>query len=163
VLAAAAAASCSTDSSGTPPGSATGGQSTGGQQGTTGGISATGGSPNSGSGGGAPRRCNDVAACGGDVVGEWVVKSSCLEFTGEMDVSLSSLGCKTVQITGSLTTTGGLITKADGTFVDNTKTTGSASFPLPAACLEHLPGHRLDPELVLGRRYRLQLPTHGGS
>ena len=133
-FAAGAAASCSNDSS--APASASGGQvATGGRQNSTGGVGTTGGTANSGSGGGAPRRCMDVAACGGDVVGNWIVKSSCLEFAGEMDVSLSSLGCKTVQITGSLVTTGGLSTKADGSFIDKTRTIGSASFALPPQCL----------------------------
>jgi hypothetical protein len=129
LAAVAAGASCSNDESSPGPG----GQTTGGQGNGTGGV--TGGSPNSGTGGGAPLRCKDVSPCGGDVVGTWQVKSSCLEFAGDTDVALTSLGCKTVQLTGSLETTGTLITKADGTFTDNTRTTGSATVHLPAACL----------------------------
>jgi len=52
-----------------------------------------------------------------------------------MDVSLASLGCPTVPVVGSLTTTGKFIANADGTFIDDTITTGSATFPLAKACL----------------------------
>ena len=52
-----------------------------------------------------------------------------------MDVSLASLGCPKVPVVGSLSTTGTFIAKSDGTFIDNTKTTGSATFPLSPACL----------------------------
>ena len=79
--------------------------------------------------------CTSVTPCGGSVVGAWTVSSSCLKLTGDMDVSLASLGCASVPVTGSLTTTGTFVAKADGTFVDDTVTTGSATFPLAKSCL----------------------------
>src|SRR6185312_16013479 len=51
------------------------------------------------------------------------------------DVSLASFGCKTVPVSGSLHVTGTWTAKGDGTYVDNTLTTGSVTFPLSAACL----------------------------
>jgi hypothetical protein len=52
-----------------------------------------------------------------------------------MDVSLASLGCRTVPVTGALQVSGTWIAKANGTYQDNTRTTGSMTFPLDAACL----------------------------
>ena len=52
-----------------------------------------------------------------------------------MDVSLASLGCKTVPVTGSLQVTGTWTANSNGTYTDNTVTTGSVTFPLAAACL----------------------------
>jgi hypothetical protein len=68
-------------------------------------------------------------------VGTWDVTSSCLSLTGDMDVTLASLGCKTVPVSGSLHVTGSWTAKSDGTYVDNTVTTGSVTFPLSPACL----------------------------
>lgn len=103
----------------------------GGSSSGIGGLSGVGGLP----AGGTPANCTNVTACGGDVVGTWAVESSCMTLSGDMDVSLASLGCPTVPVTGSLKTTGTFIAKADGTFVDNTVTTGSATFPLAPGCL----------------------------
>jgi hypothetical protein len=130
LVAAAAGTGCGT--SNTPNGSAGAPSSAGG-----GGGGATAGSSAGGSsGGGMPAAsCSNVAPCGGSVVGSWKVASSCMKLSGQMDVSLSSLGCATVPVTGSLTTTGTFIANADGTFVDNTTTTGSATFPLAPSCL----------------------------
>jgi hypothetical protein len=108
------------------------------------GTASAGGSPSSGgsgtgglaSGAGGPTAsCTSVAPCGGSVVGAWKVTSSCLKLSGDMDVSLASLGCPTVPVVGSLSTTGTFVANADGTFADNTITTGSATFPLAKACL----------------------------
>jgi len=104
-----------------------------------GGASTTGGSSSIGGGGtnsgGAASSCSALTPCGGNVLGAWNVTSSCLKLSGDMDVSLASLGCPTVPVVGSLTTTGSFIANADGTFTDNTRTTGSATFPLAPACL----------------------------
>ncbi len=110
----------------------------GGSPGGTGGVSGGGGVP--GGTGGAPDinvtcTTTDVTACGGDLTGTWHVGASCLELSGDMDVSLTSLGCATVPVTGMLTTTGSITLNADGTYTDNTRTTGSASFPLDPSCL----------------------------
>jgi non-reducing end alpha-L-arabinofuranosidase len=63
------------------------------------------------------------------------VTSSCLTLSGNMDVTLASLGCSTVPVTGSLHVTGTWTANADGSYTDNTVTTGSISFPLSPSCL----------------------------
>jgi non-reducing end alpha-L-arabinofuranosidase len=119
----------------------TGCSSSSGTGGTAGAAPASGGSSNVGGGGasstgGAPfSGCSALSPCGGSVLGAWTVTSSCLKLTGDMDVSLASLGCPKVPVVGELTTTGSFVANADGTFTDNTKTTGSATFPLSRACL----------------------------
>jgi len=103
-----------------------------------GGANSTGGLPGgsgSGNAGTSTASCTNVTACGGSVVGSWKVTSSCMKLSGDMDVSLASLGCAKVPVTGSLTTTGTFVANADGTFTDNTLTTGSATFPLAKECL----------------------------
>jgi hypothetical protein len=52
-----------------------------------------------------------------------------------MDVSLSGLGCKTVPATGTLQVTGAWTANKNGTYTDNTTTTGTATFPLADSCL----------------------------
>ena len=59
------------------------------------------------------------------------------EMSGNMDVSLASLGCPTVPVNGSLQTTGTFVANADGTYSDNTTTTGSVTFPLAAFVSHH--------------------------
>ena len=132
----------------TTAGQATGGQTTGGQSATstgqsnggqsTSGQSTTGQgtSTSTGTAGDAPEcTATNVAPCGGDVVGTWNVTSSCLELSGDLDVFLTSLACPTVPATGFLQTTGTLVANADGTYEDNTVTTGSVTFPLDSSCL----------------------------
>jgi hypothetical protein len=69
------------------------------------------------------------------VVGKWTVMSSCLAVSGDMDVMLASLGCKTVPVSGSLQVAGTWTANSDGTYVDDTVTTGSITFPLDSSCL----------------------------
>jgi len=69
------------------------------------------------------------------VVGKWTVTSSCLAVSGDMNVMLASLGCKTVPVAGSLKVTGTWTANSDGTYVDDTVTTGSITFPLDSSCL----------------------------
>ena len=102
--------------------------------GATGGTPGSGGSTASGGSGGTSS-CPGVTPCGGSAVGTWDVTSSCLSLSGDMDVSLASLGCKTVPVSGSLHVTGTWTAKSDGTYVDNSVTTGSITFPLAASCL----------------------------
>jgi hypothetical protein len=52
-----------------------------------------------------------------------------------MDVALASLGCSKVPVTGSLHVTGTWSANDDGTYSDNTVTTGNITFPLAPACL----------------------------
>jgi len=109
-----------------------------GQSGGTGGTTGSGGATptgaTTGSGGSVPN-CPGGTACGGSVVGTWNVTSSCLALSGDMDVMLASLGCPSVPVSGSLHVTGTWIANADGSYTDNTVTTGSISFPLAPACL----------------------------
>jgi len=111
-------------------GSGSGGRSNGGAG--SGGAQSSGGSSGSG---GQTSRCPNGSACGGDLVGTWNVTSSCLTLSGDMDMTLTSLGCATVPVTGSLEVTGTWTANADGTYTDGTTTTGSMTFPLAAACL----------------------------
>jgi hypothetical protein len=103
----------------------------------TGGTKANGGSTGSSSSGGAGgASCSNVQPCGGDVVGTWTVTSSCLEVTGKLDMSVFGLGCAPAPVTGSLRVTGTWIAKSNGTYADNTTTTGSETFTLAASCLQ---------------------------
>jgi hypothetical protein len=114
-----------------------------GEDTTTGGTTSTGGSSGqagtatgqSGSGVGGAPNCSPFTPCGGSVVGSWKVASSCLKLSGDMDTKLLSLGCPSVPVTGSLQVEGTFVANADGTYRDNTTTSGSVSFPLSPACL----------------------------
>ncbi len=127
------ATGCSTNpAGGQGPERGTGGASaTGGSGGYTG----TGGAAGKVNGAGGTPGCTNVAPCGGSVVGTWNVTSSCLSLSGDMDVSLGSLGCKTVPVNGTLQTTGSFVADANGTYTDKTTTTGSVTVPLSASCL----------------------------
>jgi hypothetical protein len=97
------------------------------------GSSATGGS---GTGGGAsPSPCANVTACGGDVVGTWTVTSSCLKVTGNLDLSLFGAGCASAPVTGDLVVTGTWTARADGTYSDDTTTSGTEQLTLAPSCL----------------------------
>jgi hypothetical protein len=127
VLAAtASSAGCSAKES---PTGAAGGPSTAGSSnaGSSAGGAASGGSP--------AASCSNVTPCAGAVLGTYKVTSSCMKLSGDMDISLGSFGCHSAPVTGSLTTTGTFIANADGTFVDNTTTVGSATVPLAPDCL----------------------------
>ncbi len=110
-------------------GAATGGAATGGA--ATGGA-ATGGTTGTG---GGEASCEDVAACGGDVVGTWNVTSSCLAVTNEVNMMGFGLGCTAAPVSGTLQVTGSWTFNADGTFTDATTTSGTEELALPAACL----------------------------
>jgi len=114
-------------------GMGTGGSGTGGTG--TGGTVAQGGSSTGGSSGGGAMECPNVSPCGGSVLGTWNVTSSCLRVSGDIDLSLSGLGCRAAPATGVLQTTGNYTANSDGSFVDNTVTTGSVTFPLSPSCL----------------------------
>ena len=101
--------------------------STGGRLGT-GGIVSTGGSSTG-------EACPNGSVCGGDVVGTWNVTSSCLVLLGDLDMTFVGLGCQSVPATGALQVTGTWTAKANGTYEDNTTTTGSVAFPLSPACM----------------------------
>ena len=104
-----------------------------GSAGTTGNgaTGGTGGTSSTGNGG----SCPDGAACGGNVIGTWMVTSSCLKVTGQLDPTLVSLNCPAPQVTGSLSVSGTWTANSDGTVSDNTITTGTEQFTLDKACL----------------------------
>lgn len=79
--------------------------------------------------------CTNMAPCGGDVVGTWVVADSCVPVSGEANMSGFGLGCTAAPVTGALEVTGSWIANADGTFTDQTTTAGDSVIELPPACL----------------------------
>ena len=106
--------------------SGTGGRLGNGGAAGGGGISASGG---------AGASCANVTACGGNVVGTWTVTSSCLTVSGTLDPSVVGAGCTSAPITGSLQVTGAWTAVGDGTYTDDTVTTGTEQFMLGPSCL----------------------------
>ncbi|HXU63860.1 MAG TPA: arabinofuranosidase catalytic domain-containing protein [Polyangia bacterium] len=94
----------------------------------------TGGSTSPGTGGTGPT-CSNVTACGGDLTGTWTVKSSCLKVTGNLDLSLFGAGCPLAPVTGDLTVTGTWTANANGTYSDDTVTSGTEQITLAPSCL----------------------------
>jgi hypothetical protein len=98
--------------------------------------SSNGGAASAGGSGGMAALCTSAAPCGGDVVGDWTVTSSCLTVTGKLDLSVAlGSSCPSPSVTGSLQVSGTWSAKADGTYADNTTTSGSEQFALAPACL----------------------------
>jgi len=139
-------AGCNPGGEARPPGSGGGPSSSGGKTGSGGSGQGTGSGGNgqgTGSGGngqgtgsgGAPMVCEDVAACGGSVVGTWTVKSSCLTVKGDLNLGTFGASCAREPITGDLKVTGTFTINADRTYTDNTVTTGHVQFPLDPSCL----------------------------
>jgi len=133
VLSFASAAGCKSSGAANPGQSGSGGavgiSSSGGSKGSAPDGGGTGGSKAGGS------SCSDVAACGGDVAGTWTVSSSCLQISGELDLSLVGAGCPSVPVTGSLHVTGSWTATGDGVYSDDTMTTGTEQFTLTPSCL----------------------------
>jgi hypothetical protein len=76
-----------------------------------------------------------ASPCGGTAVGTWSVASSCLAVSGTLDLSLvGAQGCL-APITGSLTVNGTFTANADGTYSDQTTTTGTEQFTVASSCL----------------------------
>src|SRR5580692_5632190 len=94
--------------------------------------SGTGGSSSGGAQGGS---CANVTACGGNLVGTWNVTSSCLQVTGDLDLTLVGAGCPSAPVSGSLQVTGAWTANPDGTYTDATTTTGTEQLTLAPACL----------------------------
>lgn len=90
----------------------------------------------SGGHGGTGGSCASAPACGGDVTGMWTVASSCLDVSGVVDVSLLGLGCSTAPVTGSRSVAGTFIANADGTYFDQTTTSGEDHVEIAPACLQ---------------------------
>jgi len=85
---------------------------------------------------GSSALCRNVTPCGGNVVGTWTVTSSCLTVGGGLDLTMLGIGCTSVPVAGSLQVSGTFTAKSDGSFVDNTTTTGSEQFTLAPSCLQ---------------------------
>lgn len=83
--------------------------------------------------------CSNVTACGGSVVGTWTVASSCLTVSGSLDTGSIGLGCASSPVTGSLHVSGTFTANANGSYADNTTTTGAEQIALDASCL-HVSG-----------------------
>src|ERR1019366_4632491 len=119
----------------------TGGASAAGGVTGSGGLIASGGNTGSGgssqtSGAGGGASCSSVAPCGGDLTGTWNATSSCLKVSGSLDPSLYALSCSPAPITGgTIQVTGTLTAKSDGTYSDNTVTSGTEQFTLAKSCL----------------------------
>ncbi len=96
---------------------------------------ATGGEVGAGGTGGSEAACTNVTPCGGNVVGTWNVTSSCLTVSGDLDLSNLGLGCASALVTGSLRVTGTWTANGNGTYSDNTTTTGTEIVELPTECL----------------------------
>ncbi len=139
---------CGTNSNGSPGTGGTAGAGAGGRAGSgvgggagtfagagNGGSLGAGGSPASGGSSGSVGSCDGATACGGDVVGTWTVMSSCLDVGGELDLSLFGAGCLSAPVTGSLQVTGTWTAKQDGSYLDETITSGSEQFTLAPSCL----------------------------
>jgi len=94
-----------------------------------------GGLPGAAGSGGGDASCSNVTPCGGDLVGTWTVTSSCLDVSGEVDLSNFGLGCASAPVTGSLRVSGSWTANADGTYSDNTTTMGVETLELPPSCL----------------------------
>ncbi|MEO6598921.1 MAG: arabinofuranosidase catalytic domain-containing protein [Polyangiaceae bacterium] len=120
--------------SSTPQGAVGGSSSVAGAQSVPGNAGATNTTAGASSGGGSAT-CSNVAACGGMLVGTYTATTSCLAVSGMLDMSNFGLGCKSAPITGSLNVTGTFTANADGSYVDNTMTTGTATIEMGPACL----------------------------
>ncbi|HVY29554.1 MAG TPA: arabinofuranosidase catalytic domain-containing protein [Polyangiaceae bacterium] len=104
--------------------------------GTAGSASPTAGSGSGTGGSSSMASCENVTACGGAAVGTWTVASSCLKVAGSLDLqTLFGFTCPSGQVSGSLDVTGSVTFNADGTFTDNTTTTGMHQVTLPVDCL----------------------------
>ena len=104
------------------------------------GAAAAGGASGSGGSGTAAvtpveADCDAVEACGGDLVGTWAVAGSCLPVSGMADMAGFGLGCTAAPVTGTLEVSGTWTANADGSFTDETTTSGDSSIELPAECL----------------------------
>ncbi|MBN2714388.1 MAG: hypothetical protein JXX14_00960 [Deltaproteobacteria bacterium] len=79
--------------------------------------------------------CADGIMRGGDVVGTWVVASSNIEVSGDWDLNGFGGGdCQLHPVTRTLEVSGTWGADTDGTFWDNTITTGELQVELPCAC-----------------------------
>ncbi len=78
--------------------------------------------------------CGDTSQCGGDIVGNWKISSTCLSLEG---ASLAdTMGCAGITSEGKdLAMSGTVSYNADKTYQANVTVTGSVVATVPAACL----------------------------
>jgi hypothetical protein len=69
------------------------------------------------------------------VIGTWKVTSACLAVSGALDPTKVGLGCSSVPVTGSLQVGGSLTINSNGTYSDDTLTSGTEQFTLAKSCL----------------------------
>jgi hypothetical protein len=102
-----------------------------------GGATDTGGVTGVGGGTTAAPSCDSLTPpCGGDAVGTWSVTASCVTISGALDVSKTGMGCGSAPlVVGTMEVSGTWTLNADGTYVDNTTTSGTAKFELDSGCL----------------------------
>jgi hypothetical protein len=121
---------CSSSTPPPDPGGAGGGAGSSGS--STAGTTGT-------SGGGPVATCDNTTACGGNPKGKWTVSSSCLKLSGGVDLASAGLdprSCTSAPLTGTLNVTGTFTANADGTYTDDTTTTGNAQVELAPGCLQ---------------------------
>ena len=69
------------------------------------------------------------------MIGNWTVTASCLTVSGDMTLMYLGLDrCDSVPVTGSLDVTGTWTANADGTYSDDTRTTGRRHLELGEEC-----------------------------
>lgn len=79
--------------------------------------------------------CTNAPPCGGDIVGSWTVTSSCLNVTGAVELTMLGMACQSVPVTGHLEVTGTWTANPDGTYFDQTLTSGTEQIVVPSSCL----------------------------
>ncbi len=79
-------------------------------------------------GGDSVAECGELSPCGGDVVGTWSFVDSCI-------TSVPDQGCGVTLTADNSQTTGTITINADGTYSQNSATTGSVVSNVPAGCL----------------------------
>jgi hypothetical protein len=85
-----------------------------------------------GGGGGLGATCESAMACGGDIVGTWMITSSCLSANG----SMFDMTCPNATVSSSNLSVSGTVTyAADMTYTATTSGSGTVVVGLPASCL----------------------------
>lgn len=108
-----------------------------GENATAGQGGSTSGSAGAGQAGtGGARECSFADRCGGDLVGTWTVVSSCVDVHGGLDLRGFGLGCTSASVTGILSVTGTFTANADGTYSDQTYTSGAQQIEFPEQCFD---------------------------
>jgi hypothetical protein len=90
----------------------------------------------SGSAGSGGPSCEDVAPCGGELVGTWTAAGCDMAVTGMANLAPAGIGCVAAPVTGSLKVTGTWTAVAGGMFMDDTSTKGQVTLELAPECLE---------------------------